>query len=182
MRNPEKTHELILDAAEQVASEKGLGAMTLELVAQHASISKGGVLHHFPNKNALISGLMERLVERFDQKVESFIAEDSAQPGAYTRAYLRAQLDPDAPSADLCLTLISEARKFPDVMNLLQKCCIQWQSRVENDGLDPNVAAAIRFAGEGMSTAKMFGLTGSKCSESVVQFLLGLARGPESSH
>lgn len=172
---------MILDAAEKVAEEKGLGTLTLDLVAQSASISKGGVLHHFPNKNALISGLMERLTGRFQQKIESFIQQDPAAPGAYTRAYLRAMLDNDGSSADLIYALLSEARNIPEVMNLLRADCILWQRRTEEDGLDPAVASAIRFAGEGMSAAMMFGLAGPSCHEDVIQFLLQLAGGNKPS-
>jgi AcrR family transcriptional regulator len=39
--------------------------MTLEAVAREADVSKGGLLYHFPSKEALISGMVRRLIEGY---------------------------------------------------------------------------------------------------------------------
>ena len=48
------TREKLLQSASQVVVEKGVDALTLAAVAKQAGVSKGGLLYHFPNKNALI--------------------------------------------------------------------------------------------------------------------------------
>ena len=42
----------ILDAAEAVVMRDGVRNLTLDAVAQQSSISKGGLLYHFPTKEA----------------------------------------------------------------------------------------------------------------------------------
>jgi AcrR family transcriptional regulator len=49
-----------LDAADALLAEEGIAAFTLEAVAARAGISKGGLLYHFPTKEALLAGLMRR--------------------------------------------------------------------------------------------------------------------------
>jgi AcrR family transcriptional regulator len=46
--------------------EEGVSGMTLEAVAREAGVSKGGLLYHFPSKEALIGGMIGRLIDRFE--------------------------------------------------------------------------------------------------------------------
>ena len=54
------TLEKILAAAEIVVTREGVAGLTMEGVAQEAGISKGGVLHHFRSKEAMIAKLASR--------------------------------------------------------------------------------------------------------------------------
>lgn len=57
--------EKVLEAAEAVAIEEGAANLTLDAVAARAGFSKGGLLYHFKDKDALLSALVARYVERF---------------------------------------------------------------------------------------------------------------------
>lgn len=54
------TRARILDAALEVFGEKGYESGSLREVAALADISQAGLLHHFPNKVALLSAVLER--------------------------------------------------------------------------------------------------------------------------
>jgi AcrR family transcriptional regulator len=58
------SREIILDAAEKVVLEGGAPALTLDSAAKKAGVSKGGVLYHFPTKDSLLQGMVERLIRR----------------------------------------------------------------------------------------------------------------------
>ncbi|MDQ0063824.1 AcrR family transcriptional regulator [Paenibacillus harenae] len=58
MNSNSKRH-LILFAASTIVKTLGAEKLTLEAVAKEAGISKGGLLHHFPNKQALINAMVE---------------------------------------------------------------------------------------------------------------------------
>ncbi|MCB5283801.1 helix-turn-helix domain-containing protein [Arthrobacter sp. AL08] len=53
--------EAVLDAFETLLIEEGERAATLDAVAKLAGVSKGGLLYHFPTKEAMVSMLLERL-------------------------------------------------------------------------------------------------------------------------
>ena len=53
--------EAVLDAFESLLIEVGERAATLDAVARRAGVSKGGLLYHFPTKEAMIAVLLERL-------------------------------------------------------------------------------------------------------------------------
>src|SRR5436309_11133978 len=81
--------DVLLDAAENLLCEQGTQALTLSTVAERAGVSKGGLLYHFPNKEALVKGLVDRLIEEFDALIASYHGDG---PGAYTRAFVEANL------------------------------------------------------------------------------------------
>lgn len=55
--------EALLDAAEDLIVERGAAGVSLDKVAARAGVSKGGLLYHFPSKNALAQALIQRMVE-----------------------------------------------------------------------------------------------------------------------
>lgn len=67
--------DLIIDAAERVVREEGGARLTLDAVAEKAGVSKGGVLYHFPNKEALVEGMLSRLLERSLARKDQTVAE-----------------------------------------------------------------------------------------------------------
>ncbi len=62
--------EAVLDAFESLLIEVGERAATLDAVARRAGVSKGGLLYHFPNKEAMISALLERMDRLVAEDVE----------------------------------------------------------------------------------------------------------------
>ena len=64
-KSGEKTRAALLDAASRIVQQRGVEHLTLELTAQEAGVSKGGLLYHFPSKEALIKGMIQSYLERF---------------------------------------------------------------------------------------------------------------------
>ncbi|MFD1330645.1 TetR/AcrR family transcriptional regulator [Methylopila musalis] len=89
---PAEVRAQVLDVAAALCVERGLSAMTLEAVARRAGVSKGGLLHHFPSKQALLEGLSDELLADFDRRIDAFAAEDPEPRGRFARAYLLASV------------------------------------------------------------------------------------------
>jgi AcrR family transcriptional regulator len=66
--------ERLLDAAERVVVESGATHLTLDAVAKSAGVSKGGLLYHFPNKEALLEGMLARHFADVDAEVAKRLA------------------------------------------------------------------------------------------------------------
>lgn len=58
----EETRAALLDAAEQVFSEKGVSSCSLNEVAAAAGVTRGALYHHFANKLDLLDAMMERVM------------------------------------------------------------------------------------------------------------------------
>ena len=70
VRNPERTRERILDAAEALILDHGFGATSVDAVTTRAGITKGAFFHHFPSK----AELGRALIERFARADRAFFA------------------------------------------------------------------------------------------------------------
>lgn len=55
----------MLDAAHEVVLREGMGRLTIEAVAKVAGLSKAGLLHHFPSKDALVLAMVNRHINRW---------------------------------------------------------------------------------------------------------------------
>jgi AcrR family transcriptional regulator len=66
--------ERLLDAAERVVVESGATHLTLDAVAKSAGVSKGGLLYHFPSKEALLEGMVTRHFREVDAEVDKRLA------------------------------------------------------------------------------------------------------------
>ena len=58
----QETRNQILDAAEQVFSEKGVSRATLDDIARGAGVTRGAVYWHFKDKADLFAAMLERVV------------------------------------------------------------------------------------------------------------------------
>lgn len=68
MRRSNRTR--ILDAAFSVVQRDGVTALTYESVAAEAGLTKGGLLYHFPSREALLQGLHEHLAGQWERTLE----------------------------------------------------------------------------------------------------------------
>lgn len=71
-----QTREQLLDAAERIFLEKGVGAASLEEIATAAGLTRGAVYWHFENKLAIFDAMYERVRLPIDQMFERPAAED----------------------------------------------------------------------------------------------------------
>jgi AcrR family transcriptional regulator len=172
------TRTELLEAAYRILLRDGPGQITLDAVVQESGRSKGGVLYHFPTKEALLAGMVGLVLDRFDADVERARAADEGGAGAWLRAYLAASTarDPDAPAAGAGLLAVVAAN--PGLLTLARAHAAAWQERLVADGIDPTLATVVRLAVDGLAMADLFDLappTGEQ-RERVLAALMDLTR------
>jgi AcrR family transcriptional regulator len=176
------TKSRIIDAAEEVVLRDGVARLTLDAAAAGAGLSKGGVLYHFPTRDALVAGMVDKIIEEFDRDIDSRM-DDADGSGRFIRAYIRATMAPSATRPDredrLGAALIAAAAAEPALLEPLQVAADRWQVRLENDGLDPTMATVLRLACDGLWLCDLFGLAPPSASlrRHVEALLHHLARG-----
>ena len=151
--------------------------MTLDDVAAAASVSKGGLLHHFPNKQALVRGMTERNLILWAEAIEKFRTQDPDHPGSFTRALLRASLDCPGHTAQLCAAFATGVRSFPEMVELIEEQGRKQQEQLDEDGLDPVISSMVRYVADGIWCNKVWGAPNAPNHEAVIEYLLTLASG-----
>lgn len=122
---------------------------SLDKVAQAARVSKGGLMHHFQSKDALLRAAAQDTIEQFEsQLADEMIVDDDAQ-GRMTRAYVKVALDSERPvlheASPLVLSYLNDKEGI-ERPNRFET----WQTQTEQDGLDVVLATIIRFAVDGI--------------------------------
>jgi AcrR family transcriptional regulator len=68
-RPPEEAKRLILDAAEVQLRDHGPAGLRLQEVAAEAGVSHPTILHHFGNREGLVSAIVERTMDRVGRDI-----------------------------------------------------------------------------------------------------------------
>jgi len=152
------SYESILDAAEATVMEVGASHMTLDAVAQHARVSKGGLLYHFPSKDALLQAMLTRLIARFE-KVR-VAADEGTQPGHELQAYIRSFVHLPQGDVRLMAALLAAAAHNP---KLLEPACVShrelFQKLSTTTPIKPERTAIIMAALQGFVLLKVLGVS-----------------------
>ena len=149
-KQPVVVRRQLLNEAATLAVEQGLTSLTIGAVARAAGVSKGGLLHHFPSKHALLEALCDEFLQRLDGRITQAMQQDHEKTGRFARAYLDAIASRDWMSGDdqwavLSVMLFSESawrKRWHDwVEERLQQnedsdsSLMSWIVRLAADGL-----------------------------------------------
>ncbi|AND16081.1 TetR/AcrR family transcriptional regulator [Rathayibacter tritici] len=137
----------VLDAFEQLLIEQGERAATLDAVARRAGVSKGGLLYHFPSKDALVDGLLLRL----DARREEDVARSLAAPEGVVAYLLRTSFAADS-AFDRTVLAVSRIAQGHDerASGGLARIHDSWNEVVADAVGDPLIARAIVLMSDGL--------------------------------
>ncbi len=143
------TKENLLEAAIRVVREEGAAQLTLDRVAKEAGVSKGGLLYHFPSKDALITALLTSYVENTDAQLQAHV-ENDANPGAWARANLALIADETSYlEGGTATALLAAALTNPRLLSGAREAYRRWQQQAETDDLEPGLGTLLRLALDG---------------------------------
>ncbi len=114
-RRPD-SRDTILAAAEAVVLKAGAAHLTLDAVAEAAGISKGGLLHRFPSKEALLGAMVARQIARCDDAVCARRKTLPDTPGKELQAYVLGALSDAADTQRICSALLAAAANQPKLL------------------------------------------------------------------
>ncbi len=146
------TRKSVLAAAADLVVTEGVAKLTLDAVAERALLSKGGILHHFATKDSLIAAMIEDVVARFEEDLTRHMQGENG-PGSFARAFLRACLDPDGAltrTLRVSAGILAAVAINSQLLAPLRRRYDEWRQRLEDDGIDPAIAALVRSAADGI--------------------------------
>lgn len=147
MTSPRSTRDRILDAFQDVLIEHGERAATIEVVAQHAGVSKGGLLYHFASKEAMVDSLIERLAA----EVGGYVALMRAAPEGAVAYFIRTSVSVQDPVDQAIVAVARLAQGAHPAATLgLQAAQAAWMEVIVEAVHDEDVARAITLIGDGI--------------------------------
>lgn len=156
-KDPERVRRALLDCAARIATKQGLAALTIQAVSDAAGVTKGGLFHHFPSRQALIEGLFADLTVQLDAAIDAYIANDPNPRGSFTRAYLQVALSyghisDEDPWIAFSLSMISELQ-----MKSLWSEWLEGRLRRHSDTDSGLMFEIVRLAADGIWLALALG-------------------------
>lgn len=151
-KDPVRLYKQLLESAATIAGRDGIASLSLNAVAREAGVSKGGLLHHFPNKQALIFALFARLLAIMEEAISELMAADNISYGRFTRAYLRYLSAPELTDTQESRHLMVLSLAMPDEP-VLRKCWRDWMldHLAQGDELDnSHTGTLVRYAADGI--------------------------------
>jgi AcrR family transcriptional regulator len=106
--------EQILDRASELATESGLGQMTMKRIAARVGFSEAAIYRHFATKQALLLGLMDRLETQLLVPIRAIAARADLAPTARLQQIAQHHLTVVLERHGLSIQLLAEASAAGD--------------------------------------------------------------------
>lgn len=145
----------ILDQTRRLTLELGV-IPSLNAVADATGVSKGGLIHHFPTRAALVDGLARRALDEIDHAMTTAAAE-----GRAAATWLRLSV-PAGDDLELfrAMSIAHRALARPDegVLAASSAAIERWERLIADEVGDPVRARVIRLVGDGLAGNALAGL------------------------
>ncbi len=147
MARPPHAREKVLDAYCAVLYHEGERAATMDAVATRAGVSKGGLLYHFPSKEALSAGILERFQAAAEQDLQEMQAATEGPSHHFVRTSWVIESEMD--QTYTAVLRLAQASWQPAV-DALEWAHSEWLRLIHEEVGDPHAAEAIMLIGEGL--------------------------------
>ena len=172
------SREVIVDAAESVVIQVGAAHLTLDAVAAKASVSKGGLLYHFPTKKALLKAMLDRHMQRLEKARKKKYEELQDEPARAIKAYVLSALARDRKTERISAALLAAVAHDPRLLEPVRKDYQRHMAEFTSSGLRFERATVIALATDGLRLLEILFLSPpikDKQRKHVIEELLRLA-------
>ncbi|MCP3396391.1 MULTISPECIES: TetR/AcrR family transcriptional regulator [unclassified Bradyrhizobium] len=156
----ERSRNAALDAALAIIARDGPGRLTLDAIARESGLSKGGVMHQFRTKEAVLKALLERQMVRFEQFSTPYRAKARAESENPELATEIATVREAANTPDsAALALLAAMVENPDLMALPRESDVKTIAAIKAEATDPDLALLRWAAARGLLLSELFGMS-----------------------
>ncbi|MBR0810172.1 TetR family transcriptional regulator [Bradyrhizobium diazoefficiens] len=156
----ERSRNAALEAAIAIVARDGPGRLTLDAIARESGLSKGGVMHQFRTKEAVLKALLERQLAHFEEFSTRYMAKVSATSANPHLATQLATIREAASSPNsAALALVAVMVENPRLMALPREREAERMAAIKDEATDPDLAM-LRWAGAmGLLLSSLFGMS-----------------------
>src|SRR4051794_33897918 len=147
MARPPKARDTALAAYCELLRSDGERATTIDAVAARAGISKGGVLYHFPSKEALA----EAALAKFHEECEGDLVIMAEAPEGPSRHYVRTSWTSGSDLDTYYTAMVRLAQSsWQPAIDELEWVHAAWLGLIRSEVGNKHAAEAIMLVGEGL--------------------------------
>ena len=161
----EQTRARIRVAAAKVIERDGAGHLTLEKVAAEAGVSKGGLLYHYPSKDALLQGLLDHLLENRAGLVDDLGSAEEVSHAALLNGLIDADFDLPKDERIMAQGLIAASAENADLLAPAKQYVEALFEQLGTSKASAAAARTILLASQGLQFLELLGLLSLSVNE-----------------
>lgn len=174
------TRDTILDAATDVVALDGAKQLTIDAVAAKSGVSKGGVLYHFPNKVALLQGMVDRVIAEVIDDVQKarLTATEAGEP--VLPRVIDALFERIDTNDSVSGGLLAASVEHRDLLGPAREAISGLFQQLANEAPDPIQAQIILLALDGLKMTSLLGISHVDPNQitAIRQRMIAMAREP----
>jgi AcrR family transcriptional regulator len=155
----ERSRKAALQAALTIIARDGPARLTLDAIARESGMSKGGLTHQFPTKEAVLMALLEHQIEYFGDFTARYLAEAGA---ASAQPQLAAQLatlrEAVTQPGSVALAILGALTQDPSLLSQTRDASGKTVDAIKAEAADPQLALLRWAAAQGLTLMSLFGL------------------------
>lgn len=163
MDNPsrsERSRKAALQAALAIIARDGPGRLTLDAIAREAGMSKGGVMHQFPTKQAVLTALLEQQRAYFEEFSRRFKTENrsaTAQPELAARIAIWREVA--LKREPVAFAILGALIEDPGFLSTGRDAEAKKMGVIKAEAKDPQLALLRAAAAQGLALTSLFGIS-----------------------
>ncbi|CAH0445969.1 hypothetical protein LMG10661_02105 [Ralstonia syzygii subsp. syzygii] len=156
----ERSRKAAIQAALAILSRDGPGQLTFDAIARESGISKGGLMHQFPNKGAVLKALLEHQSEHFDKFTRGYLAAiGSDRPQANLAAQIATLRESLTTPHSVAFAILAALVEDPNLLAVNRQLDAETVARIRAEATDPDLSLLRLEAAKGLALSALFGLT-----------------------
>ncbi|WP_424140638.1 TetR/AcrR family transcriptional regulator [Roseomonas chloroacetimidivorans] len=149
----------MLEAALIVIQRDGPGRLTLEAIARESGLSKGGLMHQFRTKQAVLRELLEHQHEYFEIFSQEHILEiGGGSPEALLSAEIATAREAITMRHSVALAILGAAAEDPNLLSVVQASAAEKIRKIREEATDPDLSTIRWLAARGLAFTTLLGI------------------------
>ncbi|MCP5172090.1 MAG: TetR/AcrR family transcriptional regulator [Pseudomonadales bacterium] len=158
MSSIKTTQIKILDAAAAIVELSGASHLTIDAVAKKSGLSKGGVLYHYPSKQALLEGMLNRLVTARESRSALTVSGRNNENGINLESFVAFEFEQKPSEKAQAQAILAAASENPSLLEPARNYLRSLIDRVASSGVKSDLAKVVFLATEGLQLLELVDL------------------------
>jgi AcrR family transcriptional regulator len=155
----ERSRNVIIQAALTIIARDGPRRLTLDAIAREAGISKGGLMHQFRSKQAVLKALLEYQSEYFEKFSQDYMAQaGAASPEVNLATQIAVSREAITTQQSVVFAILGAISEEPGLMSMFKEIDAKKLDAIKAEAVDPELAILRWYAAKGLLLSTLFGL------------------------
>ncbi|HEV2650686.1 MAG TPA: TetR/AcrR family transcriptional regulator [Rhizomicrobium sp.] len=155
----ERSRNAALDAALTIIARDGPARLTLDAISRESGISKGGLMHQFRTKDAVLKALLEKQTEHFDAFARSFNADAPGRVQPLLAMQIATLREAISTPRSVVFAVLGAAAQDPNLMAAARDRDTKKIEAIKEEASDADLALLRWVAAWGLALTSMMGLS-----------------------